>query len=132
MRLLTDAPINRFRTHHAMFDGMDPDETGAFLLPAGVKYDGYRSSQVMRVLAGVIPKDAEMSPWGWDHVSISCKNRCPNWDEMMLVHRLCFKPDEMAIQYNMPSSKHINVHPFVLHLWRPHDVEIPVPPPIYV
>jgi hypothetical protein len=72
------------------------------------------------------------SGMGWDHVSVSRSNRCPNWPEMEAVKRLFFKDEETAMQLHVPPSDHINVHPYCLHLWRPHDVEIPRPPGIMV
>lgn len=65
---------------------------------------------------------------GWDHVSVSLPHRCPTWEEMEAVKRALFQDDELAVQYNMPPSKHISVHPYTLHLWRPQNVEIPLPP----
>lgn len=65
---------------------------------------------------------------GWDHVSVSLHNRAPTWEEMELVKRLFFEENELAIQYHMPPSKHINIHPDCLHIWRPHFEEIPTPP----
>jgi hypothetical protein len=64
----------------------------------------------------------------WDHVSVSLPNRCPDWQEMEGVKRLFFKDDETAMQLHVPPADHINHHPFCLHLWRPHGVEIPRPP----
>lgn len=65
---------------------------------------------------------------GWDHVSVSRQNRCPNWPEMEHIKRLFFKDDETAMQLHVPPSDHVNFHPYCLHLWRPHGVEIPRPP----
>lgn len=65
---------------------------------------------------------------GWDHVSVSRKDRCPTWDEMETVKRLFFTDDETAMQLHVPPSDHINVHPYCLHLWRPHGAAIPMPP----
>jgi len=73
------------------------------------------------------------SEGGWDHVSVSCKNRCPNWIEMDYVKRSFFRDDETAMQLHVPPSAHINVHPNCLHLWAPNDgTKIPLPPPIFV
>jgi len=69
---------------------------------------------------------------GWDHVSVSRKNRPPNWTEMDHVFRLFFAPDETAMQLHVPSTEHVNVHPHVLHIWRPHDTPIPKPPKVFV
>jgi hypothetical protein len=65
---------------------------------------------------------------GWDHVSVSRLNRCPNWPEMDHVRKLFFKDDEVVMQLHMPSKDNINLHQFCLHLWRPQNVEIPLPP----
>lgn len=65
---------------------------------------------------------------GWDHVSVSRQNRIPNWIEMEHVKRLFFREDETAMQLHVPTKDHISHHPFCLHLWRPHEAEIPRPP----
>jgi len=64
----------------------------------------------------------------WDHVSVSLSNRCPTWAEMEYVKRTFFKDDETAMQLHVPPTQHINNHPYVLHLWRPVKVAIPMPP----
>ena len=69
---------------------------------------------------------------GWDHVSVSRPNRCPNWPEMTYIAGLFFKDDETAMQLHVPASDHVNNHPFCLHWWRPHHVEIPRPDAIMV
>ena len=52
---------------------------------------------------------------GWEHVSVSLTNRCPNWDEM------CFIKD------HPPDNKYVNCHPYCLHLWKPTKLNIPCP-----
>lgn len=69
---------------------------------------------------------------GWDHVSISTATRCPTWDEMEWVKRRFFKDDEIAMQLHVTPEDHINMHPYTLHLWRPTDAAIPLPPAIMV
>lgn len=69
---------------------------------------------------------------GWDHVSVSRKNRCPNWPEMEHVKRLFFRDDECAMQLHVPPVDHLSYHPHCLHIWRPHGVEIPRPPAMMV
>jgi hypothetical protein len=68
------------------------------------------------------------SEFGWDHVSVSRANRCPNWPEMEHVHRLFFKDDETTMQLHVPAKDHVNCHPYCLHLWRPQYAQIPRPP----
>jgi hypothetical protein len=69
---------------------------------------------------------------GWDHVSVSRATRCPNWPEMSQVAQMFFLPDETAMQLHVPAADHVNNHPYCLHWWRPHGVEIPRPPSIMV
>jgi hypothetical protein len=69
---------------------------------------------------------------GWDHVSVSRHDRCPTWEEMEYVRNLFFEPAETAMQLHVPADRHMNVHPFCLHIWRPQQVEIPVPPLVMV
>jgi hypothetical protein len=69
---------------------------------------------------------------GWDHVSVSREKRVPNWHEMSHIHRVFFKDGEVAMQLHLPASDHINIHPNCLHLWRPHNEKIPLPPKEFV
>lgn len=99
--------------------GWEGDETcGAFILKSSI------DAQPLIVIAS--------SNLGWDHVSVSRRNRCPNWTEMEQVKHTFFHPDETAVQYHVPLSNHINNHPHCLHLWRPQLVELPMPPNIFV
>jgi len=68
----------------------------------------------------------------WDHVSVSRKNRCPNWTEMEYIKRAFFQDHETAMQLHVPTDEHINAHPYCLHLWRPQKTKIPRPPAIFV
>jgi hypothetical protein len=99
--------------------GFTGDETcGRFYIPSPV------DKAPMCVVAS--------SGMDWDHISVSRKNRCPNWPEMEFAKHLFFKDDETAMQLHVPPSDHINVHPFCLHIWRPLNGEIPRPPSIMV
>lgn len=69
---------------------------------------------------------------GWDHVSISHRSRIPSWDEMCMVKEIFFDDEECVVQYHPPRSQYVNNHPNVLHLWKPQDVEMPMPPKIFV
>src|SRR4030095_9215010 len=80
------------------FRGYDGDETcGAFILPSPVdKAD-------LVIFAS--------SDFGWEHVSVSRKNRCPNWLEMSHVKGMFFKHEHTVMGLHLPSSDHINDHP---------------------
>jgi hypothetical protein len=110
--------LNEFRDTSAQVVkayGNTGDETcGVFHMPSPI--DG----QALTVVAS--------SGDGWDHVSVSRTNRCPNWPEMEFVKRRFFADDETAMQLHVPSADHISRHPNCLHLWRPQREPIPRPP----
>jgi hypothetical protein len=69
----------------------------------------------------------------WEHVSVSSvANRCPYWDEMNFIKDMFWDDEDTVIQYHPPKSEYVDVHPYVLHLWRPVGVELPRPPKIMV
>lgn len=69
---------------------------------------------------------------GWDHVSVSFRNRCPTWDEMCIVKDLFFYPDECCIEYHPAAADYVNNMPYCLHIWRPQNQELPRPPKNFV
>jgi hypothetical protein len=103
----------------AIYNGWAGDhECGAFLVPSRI--DG----QTIMVVASVGE--------GWDHVSVSRRNRCPNWQEMEQIATMFFKDDEAAMQLHVPAGDHVNNHAYCLHWWRPLAAPIPRPPAILV
>ncbi len=65
---------------------------------------------------------------GWDHVSVSLPNRCPNWKEMCFIKQLFWGKDETVIQFHPKESEYINFNPNVLHMWKKQDQEYDLPP----
>ena len=69
----------------------------------------------------------------WEHVSVRAirerQSRIPTWREMTLVKALCWDDDDVVIQFHPRRAEYVNVHPHVLHLWRPMDAWLPTPPP---
>lgn len=115
--------VDRYRMRHPevlrRYGSFGDGTCGVFELPSVI------DRQTLRVVAS--------AGEGWDHVSVSRQNRCPNWAEMEQVKRLFFKDDETAVQFHVPPSKHINIHPYCLHLWRPNDGrEMALPPADFV
>ena len=110
--------LNPFRRRVAeaqLYGGnADSPRQGIFVLPS--KIDGGS----LRCLAS--------SGEGWDHVSVSRVNRCPNWPEMCQIKDAFFEPDETVMQLHVPAKDHINIHRYCLHLWRPQGLDIPRPP----
>ena len=69
---------------------------------------------------------------GWEHVSASLPNRCPNWKEMCFLKDLFWSEEDTVIQYHPKKSEYVNNHPYTLHLWRPTKHKLPTPPAIMV
>lgn len=69
---------------------------------------------------------------GWEHVSVSLGGRTPTWEEMCFIKDLFWDEDDCVIQFHPPKSEYVNNHPYCLHLWKPKDREIPMPPRILV
>jgi hypothetical protein len=114
-----DARRDRSRRTTEFFGSIGDATCGAFNVPSPI------DNVNMRVIAS--------SELGWDHVSVSRGNRCPNWVEMEFVKRLFFEADEVAMELHVAVSEHLSLHPYCLHLWRPNDGrEIPLPPAMMV
>ena len=88
--------------------------------------------EVPYLLTGMFIRVIASSGEGWDHVSVSLPNRCPNWLEMSYIKNLFFKSDEWAVEYHPPKSENINVHQYCLHLWRCQNQNFPIPPKEFV
>jgi len=117
-----DRSLERGRIFYGPWGSKLGDDFGAFVTtgPLGEK---------VRIIAS--PGDAnEGIPW--EHVSVSCASRCLNWREMCWVKDLFWDEEEAVMQLHPPRSTWINNHPYCLHLWRPSDGNIPLPPSIAV
>lgn len=83
---------------------------------------------------------------GWQHVSITIikdisssskkkfqmVERCPTWEEMCHIKSLFWDDEESVMQLHPPKSQWVNNHPYCLHLWKPDNIEIPLPLQIMV
>lgn len=97
----------------------DHDPFGLFLIPH------HKTGVTLRVIAC----GAFAETRGWEHVSVSLPNRCPNWLEMCHIKDLFWLPEECVVQFHPPKSVYRNFHPFCLHLWRNVDHDFPLPEP---
>jgi len=117
MRKLT--LLDNFRMNVEHIHGWNGDETcGCFAVPSPI------DRQPLLIQASC---DGE-----WDHVSVSRKNRIPNWIEMEHIRKLFFRENEVVMQLHLPTADHINIVANCLHLWRPQRVAIPLPPKEFV
>lgn len=135
MKNLCDPAIAKFRDHEAdrIHQTQDHERAlgGAFMVPTPASRNGLTVRHFMRVIASS-GKDQSDPAFRWDHVSVSLSDRCPTWDEMDFVKRLFFKPDEVCFELHVEAKDHISNHPYCLHIWRPLDAKIPLPPSIMV
>ena len=69
---------------------------------------------------------------GWEHVSVSRRDRCPTWDEMCQVKDMFWGDEDCVVQFHPPRSEYVNCHAYCLHLWRQIGEEIQLPPSIMV
>lgn len=107
------ANLEKWRVHIPYYEILEPGSIqGAFAIL-------YRKKR-LKVISGIGN--------GWDHVSVSLGHRCPTWEEMSWVKNQFFQDDELVIQFHPPKSQYINLGKHVLHLWRPWDQKIELPP----
>jgi len=100
--------------HPIMGDSSPGDDYGYFEIP-------HKSNKLFVIACSGVDS-------GWDHVSVSLDNRCPNWPEMCLIKDLFWEPSECVLQFHPPESDYVNTHPYCLHLWKPISAEIELPP----
>ena len=63
----------------------------------------------------------------WLHVSCSHRRHLPSWEEMRMAKDLFIGPDRYAAQIFPPSARHVNLHPYCLHLFACVDGDWPLP-----
>ena len=69
---------------------------------------------------------------GWEHVSVSRRDRCPTWEEMCQIKALFWDEEDCVVQFHPPASEYVNNHPRCLHLWRQIGSEFPMPDSLLV
>jgi len=110
MRNEPNLRIERLRRVHPTLGGS----------PAGANW-GYFEHGALRIISS-----GDGDPW--EHVSVSCADRCPTWHEMAWVVSLFWEDDETVVQFHPRKDRHINAHPYCLHLWKRRNEEFVLPP----
>ena len=114
--------ISNFRRIDLYGDGFLGDEAnGAFII------DRYNTGEFYLVIAS--------NGQGWDHVSVTThkKNggsvkKCPSYQEMMMIKEKLFSEEDVVFQLHPREEDYINTHPYCLHLWKPNNCNMVVPP----
>lgn len=117
-----DPAVEKGRLLHGPFRSCAGDDYGAFQIdgPCG---------EPLHMIVGPGDADPDIP---WEHVSVSTRRRTPNWKEMCFAKDLFWDDEEVVMQLHPAKSNWINNHPYVLHLWRPVNEKIPLPPHIAV
>lgn len=104
---------HRLRIHKTMGSDDSYGNNGVFIIP------------FMGQSINCIASDQE----GWEHVSVTLDGgkETPSWEIMCAVKDWFWDGEDSVIQYHPPKSLYVNQHPHCLHLWRPIDVEMPLP-----
>lgn len=113
---MTFQKVESFLVHSGKMGSLRGERGGCFLIPSPF-------SGVLTVIANEANNLVR-----WDHVSVSRATRTPNWPEMDYIKSLFWNDEETVVQFHPPRSQWVNNHPFCLHLWRPADFEIQLPP----
>lgn len=99
---------------------------GAFMVPS---FGGWF---LFLIASDGTDADAAGALGAWEHVSVSVRGqnrvRTPTWEEMCLVKRHCWDPDDVVVQYHPAEADYVNLHPHVLHLWKWKRGVFPLPP----
>ncbi len=134
--------LDQYRVSHPTAGDAPPGSTwGMFAIP---HLDQWQRSQFQAHYI-VLASDGNNHPdgskgTGWDHISVHCRSirknkrtlHTPTWEDMEHIRSLFFDDDETVMQLSVPRADHISIHNHVLHLWRPTECAVPVPPPYLV
>lgn len=92
---------------------------------AGKNWGAFQVGHI-RIISSGTPDPMEPG-WPWEHVSVSCRDRCPTWEEMDRVKNLFWRDDEIVVQFHVPKAQKVNRHPYCLHLWRDVTAKVTIP-----
>jgi hypothetical protein len=136
----TPEHLNQYRNRkHPLFGSDDSlGMNGLFVIPMSKSLHKVERWAVCMVSDGTGEATKDIVPW--EHVSLRIEQRhgtsvsshTPTWEEMCAIKDLFWREDEVVMQLHPAKANYVNVHQNVLHLWRPRNQEIPLPPLIAV
>lgn len=68
----------------------------------------------------------------WEHLSVSMPNKTPSWDQMCMMKNIFWNEDEACAEYHPKKEDYVNNHKHCLHIWKPTNEVLPLPPSILV
>lgn len=85
------------------------------------------------IMYRIVASDGGVEGQEWEHVSVTLdRKRCPDWEEMCFMKNIFWDKEDCVVQFHPPESEYISNHKYCLHLWRPVNQVIPMPPKNYV
>ncbi len=69
---------------------------------------------------------------GWEHLSVSMPNRTPTWEQMCMMKDIFWNKNEACVEYHPKKEDYVNNHKHCLHIWKPTNEVLPLPPSILV
>lgn len=69
---------------------------------------------------------------GWEHLSVSMLSKTPNWEQMCMMKDIFWGKDEACVEYHPKEEDYVNNHKHCLHIWKPTESELPIPPSFLV
>ena len=90
--------------------------------------DAFHGAAKVKLRSGFVANVILSAEAGWEHVSVALDNRCPTWRDMCEIKDLFFDHDEAVVQFHPARESYVNIHPNCLHLWRPIEADLPMPP----
>lgn len=119
MRAEPNNLVDPFRRMHHVLGGS----------PSGRNFGYFVYGECRIISSGTPDPENEFNiPNEWEHVSVSCIDRCPSWDEMSAIKELFWEDSETVMQFHPMNKQYINLHPFTLHMWKKVGVNSELPP----
>ena len=109
-------PVEGRRIRHPLNDDYGDDGNGCFIM-------GF-NGRLYKIIAS--------SGYGWEHISVSSEKFTPGWEVMCRIKNMFFNDDEVVMQLHPAKKDYINNCTTCLHLWRPLEQAIPLPPKEFV
>lgn len=135
MSLQVPETVEEGRVVHGVMASNRGDNFGAFTIRAT------SVAQAAQVVFSLIVSGGDELV-RWEHVSVTVLSsagpkgnsgsRMPSWSEMMRIKEMFWEEEDVCVQYAPKASEYLNIHPNVLHWWRPLDDEMPTPPTLAV
>ncbi len=102
---------------------------GLFFLPPEVVGRKNTKDRLSLIISDAVGWDDQtLGPRRWEHASVSWPDRCPTWPEMCRIKSMLFDEDEVVFQLHPATNQYVSYHRYCLHLWKPLDERIPLPP----